>query len=159
MVRHGRAMAQPVKLGLDNNRMVRIVSGVNPGQRVLLAPPLSAGQSATLAQVQHGAKIALKTGKGGAGVSTAKSGSKAGAGSGSSSAPTAADLLKKAEAHGYRPPTKKSIRARHADRIHHRGEAAPHHGGRPRHKALRHHQASHRSGHGKAGRRARERGK
>ena len=31
-----------VELGLDNNRMVRIISGLEPGEQVLLAPPLSA---------------------------------------------------------------------------------------------------------------------
>lgn len=30
----------PVEVGLDNNRMIRILSGVEPGQTVLLTPPL-----------------------------------------------------------------------------------------------------------------------
>ncbi|MFA9479264.1 efflux RND transporter periplasmic adaptor subunit [Phycisphaerales bacterium AB-hyl4] len=34
-------MAVPVEIGLDNNRMVRIIDGIEPGQRVMLAPPLS----------------------------------------------------------------------------------------------------------------------
>jgi HlyD family secretion protein len=34
---------QPVELGLDNNRMVRIISGLQPGQTILLAPPLDRG--------------------------------------------------------------------------------------------------------------------
>ena len=33
--------AREVALGLDNNRMVRIAKGLTPGERVLLAPPLS----------------------------------------------------------------------------------------------------------------------
>jgi HlyD family secretion protein len=39
------AGAQPreVRLGLDNNRMVRILDGLSSGDRVLLSPPLSAG--------------------------------------------------------------------------------------------------------------------
>ena len=32
---------RPVELGLDNNRMVRIVSGLKEGDKVLLAPPLA----------------------------------------------------------------------------------------------------------------------
>ncbi len=34
--------ATPVELGLDNARMVRVLSGVEEGQRVVLTPPLSA---------------------------------------------------------------------------------------------------------------------
>jgi uncharacterized membrane protein len=34
------AEARPVRVGLDNNRMVRILDGLKPGERVLLAPPL-----------------------------------------------------------------------------------------------------------------------
>ena len=33
---------RPVEIGLDNNRMVRIVSGLTPGEMVLLTPPLAA---------------------------------------------------------------------------------------------------------------------
>ena len=33
-------VARPVEIGLDNNRMVRIVSGLEPGELVLLTPPL-----------------------------------------------------------------------------------------------------------------------
>ncbi len=36
----GLARERPVKLGLDNNRMVRILSGLKPGEKVLLNPPL-----------------------------------------------------------------------------------------------------------------------
>jgi hypothetical protein len=35
-----------VDLGLDNNRMVRIVAGLQPGEQVLLAPPLSQAAAA-----------------------------------------------------------------------------------------------------------------
>ena len=30
-----------VEVGLDNNRMIRILSGVKPGEEVLLAPPVT----------------------------------------------------------------------------------------------------------------------
>ena len=36
----GRTNPRPVEIGLDNNRMVRIVSGLKPLEKVLLAPPL-----------------------------------------------------------------------------------------------------------------------
>ena len=35
------SVIRPVEIGLDNNRFVRIVSGVAPGEEVLLTPPLS----------------------------------------------------------------------------------------------------------------------
>jgi HlyD family secretion protein len=31
-----------VEVGLDNNRMIRILKGVNPGEEVMLAPPVKA---------------------------------------------------------------------------------------------------------------------
>lgn len=34
---------RPVEIGLDNNRMVRIISGLSEGEEVLLTPPLKAG--------------------------------------------------------------------------------------------------------------------
>ncbi len=34
-------IARPITLGLDNNRMVRIIDGLAPGEKVLLNPPLS----------------------------------------------------------------------------------------------------------------------
>lgn len=37
----GSVRPRPVETGLDNNRMVRIISGLEPGEEVLLAPPLS----------------------------------------------------------------------------------------------------------------------
>ncbi len=36
----GPPVARPVEIGYDNNRMVHIRSGLEPGERVLLAPPL-----------------------------------------------------------------------------------------------------------------------
>ncbi|UCG32552.1 MAG: efflux RND transporter periplasmic adaptor subunit [Phycisphaerales bacterium] len=42
-VRHGSGFEpQPVKIGLDNNSMVRVLTGIEPGQEVLLTPPLDA---------------------------------------------------------------------------------------------------------------------
>lgn len=38
--RRGEAIPRPVEIGLDNNRMVRVLSGLEPGEQVLLAPPL-----------------------------------------------------------------------------------------------------------------------
>ncbi len=38
--RRGEAVPRPVEIGLDNNRMVRVLSGLEPGEQVLLAPPL-----------------------------------------------------------------------------------------------------------------------
>lgn len=40
---------RPVKIGLDNNSMVRILEGLEPGEEVLLAPPLSAATTADAA--------------------------------------------------------------------------------------------------------------
>jgi HlyD family secretion protein len=39
----GKGVKRPVKLGMDNNRMVHILAGLEPGERVLLNPPLDAG--------------------------------------------------------------------------------------------------------------------
>ena len=40
-VRKGNGMdPKPVEVGLDNNRMIRVVSGLEPGQEVVLTPPL-----------------------------------------------------------------------------------------------------------------------
>jgi hypothetical protein len=41
VVQNNEVKPQPVDLGLDNNRMVRIVSGLEPGQIVSLTPPLA----------------------------------------------------------------------------------------------------------------------
>lgn len=40
-----------VEIGLDNNRMVRIVSGLKPGETVLLTPPLEASEAVTETEV------------------------------------------------------------------------------------------------------------
>jgi len=42
---------QPVELGLDNNRMVRIVSGLKEGETILLAPPLAASAVAEKSEI------------------------------------------------------------------------------------------------------------
>jgi HlyD family secretion protein len=44
VARNGRAEPIPVELGLDNNRKVRVISGLEPGTRVLLNPPLQRGE-------------------------------------------------------------------------------------------------------------------
>ncbi len=36
--------ARPVTTGLDNNRMIQILTGLRPGDQVLLTPPLAAGE-------------------------------------------------------------------------------------------------------------------
>lgn len=41
----GRFEPRPIELGLDNNRMARVITGLNEGDQVLLAPPLSAGDA------------------------------------------------------------------------------------------------------------------
>ncbi|HEX5137550.1 MAG TPA: efflux transporter periplasmic adaptor subunit [Planctomycetota bacterium] len=58
----------PVEIGLDNNSMVRIVSGVEPGQKVLLNPPLAAAAQAPEAEGAGGpmpAPMAPKAAPGG----------------------------------------------------------------------------------------------
>ena len=42
---------RPVELGLDNNRMVRIVSGLKEGETILLAPPLAASAVAEESEI------------------------------------------------------------------------------------------------------------
>jgi len=42
----GESVPRPVEIGLDNNRMVHIISGLEPGELVLLAPPLRSGEMA-----------------------------------------------------------------------------------------------------------------
>jgi hypothetical protein len=37
----GQSEPRRIELGMDNNRMAHIVSGIQPGERVLLAPPLA----------------------------------------------------------------------------------------------------------------------
>lgn len=46
----GRRERRPVSLGADNGRFVLVESGLAEGERVLLAPPLSAGEAATSRQ-------------------------------------------------------------------------------------------------------------
>ena len=41
----GEAVARPVTLGLDNNRQVRVLEGLEPGDMVLLDPPLAKGEA------------------------------------------------------------------------------------------------------------------
>jgi HlyD family secretion protein len=43
----GVQQPREVELGLDNNRMVRIVSGLQEGERILLAPPLAPSEVRT----------------------------------------------------------------------------------------------------------------
>ena len=43
LVKGSRTEPHPVEIGMDNNRWVHILSGLEEGQQVLLAPPLSAG--------------------------------------------------------------------------------------------------------------------
>ena len=118
-VHNGRSIPVPVKLGLDNNRTVRILSGIAPGQRVLLAPPLAAGQAASPIAPKGKPELAMKSSKSGASSDQH-----------AATAPTPAQLLKQAEANGYKPPTKKTIREKHADLQ----TAQPH----PHHRRQRH---------------------
>ncbi|MCU0653106.1 MAG: hypothetical protein MUD10_02495, partial [Candidatus Pacebacteria bacterium] len=41
----GESKPRPVEIGLDNNRMVHIKSGLEVGEKVLLAPPLAAAEA------------------------------------------------------------------------------------------------------------------
>ena len=41
----GKWKARPVEIGLDNNRMVHVVSGLDAGEQVLLRPPLNQAKS------------------------------------------------------------------------------------------------------------------
>jgi HlyD family secretion protein len=42
---------EPIKIGLDNNSMVHVLAGLEPGQEVLLTPPLEAKTETAVAQV------------------------------------------------------------------------------------------------------------
>ena len=44
MVENGEPVAHPVKLGLDNGRLVHILEGLKPGDRIMLTPPLAAAE-------------------------------------------------------------------------------------------------------------------
>lgn len=43
VVQGKQVVPRPVELGLDNNRMVHVISGLKPGEKVLLTPPLTEG--------------------------------------------------------------------------------------------------------------------
>jgi len=45
VVKDGKSEARDVKIGLDNNRMIHIVSGLEVGETVLLAPPLAPAEA------------------------------------------------------------------------------------------------------------------
>lgn len=45
VVAGGQTEVRPIEIGLDNNRMVRVISGLKPGEQVLLAPPLDAAKA------------------------------------------------------------------------------------------------------------------
>ncbi len=47
LAKDGKTVARKVELGLDNNRMAHILSGLEEGDEVLLTPPLSAGDSSS----------------------------------------------------------------------------------------------------------------
>ena len=57
VMENGKTKPRPVEIGLDNNRMVHIISGLRPGQQVLLTPPLSE------AQVRQGNGMGPKNGR------------------------------------------------------------------------------------------------
>jgi HlyD family secretion protein len=44
VVDRGGVVSREVELGLDNNRMIHITSGLTPGELVMLTPPLAAGE-------------------------------------------------------------------------------------------------------------------
>ena len=44
MLKDNESVPRPVEIGLDNNRMVHIISGLEQGELVLLAPPLKSGE-------------------------------------------------------------------------------------------------------------------
>ena len=50
VMEHGGIAPREVEIGLDNNRMVHITKGLEEGEEVLLAPPLSTGDAADLGQ-------------------------------------------------------------------------------------------------------------
>ena len=45
VVKDGRGEARDVEIGLDNNRMIRIISGLKVGENVMLAPPLAPAEA------------------------------------------------------------------------------------------------------------------
>jgi HlyD family secretion protein len=48
VVEDGDAEPRPVEIGLDNNSMIRIISGLAPGEKVLLAPPIDASSASSV---------------------------------------------------------------------------------------------------------------
>jgi HlyD family secretion protein len=44
VIEHGEAVARAVEVGLDNNAMVHIISGLEEGEKVLLTPPLDGNE-------------------------------------------------------------------------------------------------------------------
>jgi hypothetical protein len=38
---NGKTIPRPVEIGLDNNRMVRVISGLRAGEQVMMNPPLA----------------------------------------------------------------------------------------------------------------------
>jgi HlyD family secretion protein len=44
VIQDNEEVPRPVEIGLDNNRMVHIISGVQPGELVSLTPPLQSGE-------------------------------------------------------------------------------------------------------------------
>ena len=45
MLKDGEPVAHPVKLGYDNGRLVHILEGLAPGDRIMLTPPLAAAEA------------------------------------------------------------------------------------------------------------------
>ena len=47
MVENGEPVAHPVKLGYDNGRLVHVLEGLQPGDRIMLTPPLAAAEASS----------------------------------------------------------------------------------------------------------------
>ncbi len=63
LMAHGKPEARTVEIGLDNNRMIHIKSGVKPGEQVLLAPPLAdQGKKAAGARIDAEASAPTEAG-------------------------------------------------------------------------------------------------
>jgi HlyD family secretion protein len=62
----GAVEPRPVEIGLDNNRMVRVISGLEPGEEVLLNPPLAPAEAVeeTHQPAQASTQAAASGGKG-----------------------------------------------------------------------------------------------
>ncbi|NLH16957.1 MAG: efflux transporter periplasmic adaptor subunit [Phycisphaerae bacterium] len=59
----GQSKPRPVEIGLDNNRMVHIKSGLEVGEKVLLAPPLAAAEAEQGRRKTNGESRALENGQ------------------------------------------------------------------------------------------------